>query len=91
MSFSWTGRREDGTLIVSTSKISWPFFNRVGIRQSDEVEVQERFRLADGDETLIYELTITDPQTLMEPYVWDGRWIWRPGEVVNRYDCSLEE
>ncbi len=85
------GRWEDDTLVVSTTQITWPYFNRVGIRQSDAVEVQERFRLTDGDETLLYELTITDPGTLTEPYVWNGRWIWRPGEVVNRYDCTLEE
>lgn len=85
-----TGRWENDTLVVSTTQISWPYFNRVGIRQTDAVEVQERFRLTDGDETLLYELTITDPGTLTEPYVWNGRWIWRPGEVVNRYDCSLE-
>ncbi len=86
-----TGRWIDGTLVVSTRAINWPFFNRLGIRQTDTVELQERFQLADGDETLLYELTVTDPGTLTEPYVWNGRWIWRPGEVVGRYGCTLEE
>ena len=86
-----TGRWEDGALVVSTTRINWPYFNRLGIRQTESVQVRERFQLADGDETLLYELTVTDPGTLTEPYVWNGRWIWRPGEVVNRYDCTLEE
>ena len=82
---------DNGTLVVSTARINWPFFNRLGIRQTEAVEVMERFQLAEGDETLLYELTVTDPGTLTEPYVWNGRWIWRPGEVVDRYDCTLEE
>lgn len=86
-----TGRWEDDTLVVSTTRINWPHFNRFGIRQTEAVEVQERFQLTDGDQTLLYELTVTDPGTLTEPYVWNGRWIWRPGEVVNRYDCTLED
>jgi hypothetical protein len=86
-----TGYWEGSTLIVSTSRINWPFFNRVGIRQTEAVEISERFQLTDSDETLLYELTVTDPGTLTEPYVWNGRWIWRPGEVVSRYDCTLEE
>ena len=40
---------------------------------------------------MLYELTVTDPGTLTAPYIWNGRWIWRPGEVVDRYDCTLEE
>lgn len=86
-----TGSWEDDTLVVSTTRINWPFFNRFGIRQTEAVELRERFQLADGEEALLYELTVTDPGTLTEPYVWSGRWIWRPGEVVNRYDCTLEE
>ena len=84
------GRWEDGALVISTTRINWPFFNRLGIRQTGDVELLERFELADGDETLLYELTVTDPDTLTEPFVWNGRWIWRPGEVVDRYDCTLE-
>lgn len=86
-----TGRWEDGALVVTTTRINWPYFNRLGIRQTESVEVREQFQLADGDETLLYELTVTDPDTLTEPYEWNGRWIWRPGEVVGRYDCTLEE
>ena len=85
-----TGSWEDDALVVSTTRINWPFFNRFGISQTEAVEVRERFELADGDATLLYELTVTDPGTLTEPYVWNGRWIWRPGEVVDRYDCTLE-
>jgi hypothetical protein len=85
------GRWEGNTLLVATSKIDWPYFDRVGISQSDKVEVYEKFRVVEDGNGLEYEMTVTDPQTLLEPFVWQGRWAWRPGEEVNRYDCTLEE
>jgi hypothetical protein len=85
------GRWEGDTLLVATSRINWPYFDRVGISQSDEVEVHEQFRLVEDGNGLEYEMTVTDPQTLLEPFEWQGRWAWRPGEEVNRYDCTLEE
>lgn len=85
------GRWEGDTLLVSTSRINWPYFNRVGISQSAAVEVHERFRVVEDGNRLDYEMMVTDPQTLEEPYVWQGRWIWQPGEEVNLYDCTLPE
>ena len=76
---------------VTTSKINWPYFDRVGVSQSAAVEVHESFRVVENGNRLEYDMTVTDPPTLVEPFVWHGRWAWRPGEEVNRYDCTLEE
>ncbi|HEY5624564.1 MAG TPA: DUF6152 family protein, partial [Gammaproteobacteria bacterium] len=35
---SWVGN----TLVVSTARINWPYFNRVGVPQTEDVEVTER-------------------------------------------------
>ena len=83
------GHWEDDTLVVQTSRINWPYFDRVGLPQSEDVEIQERFTAVEGGDALEYELTVTDPQTLLEPFIWHGRWAWRPGEEVNRYECTL--
>ncbi len=32
-----------GALVVSTTRITWPYFNRLGVRQTEAVEVRERF------------------------------------------------
>ena len=85
------GHWEGDTLLVTTSRINWPYFDRVGISQSAAVEVHERFNVVENGNGLDYAMTVTDPQTLLEPFVWQGRWIWRPGEEVNRYDCTLSE
>ncbi len=84
------GEWQGSTLEVHTSRINWPHFGRVGIPQSEAVEVVERFTVGEDGERLDYELTIEDPGTLLAPYSWEGFWIWRPGEEVGRYECTVE-
>ncbi len=84
------GQWEDDTLAVTTNRIDWPYFDRVGAPQSPDVMVQERFRAVDDGGGLEYLMTVTDPATLLEPFVWDADFIWRRGEEVNLYDCTLE-
>ncbi len=85
------GHWEGETLVVSTSRINWPYFNRVGIPQSEAVQVLERFTPLEDEDRLDYQLTVTDPATLIEPFVWEGYWTWRPGEEVHPYECTLED
>jgi hypothetical protein len=84
------GHWEGDTLIVRTTKIDWPYFNRVGAPQSPGVVVDERFTPSADGARLDYEMTVTDPPTLTQPFVWKAYWTWRPGEVVGRYDCTVE-
>ena len=84
------GEWQGDALEVRTSRINWPHFGRVGIPQSEAVEVVERFIVGASGERLDYELTIEDPGTLLAPYSWQGFWVWRPGEEVGRYECTVE-
>ncbi len=84
------GRWEGDTLVVSTSRINWPYLNRVGVPQSEAVEVLERFTPVEDESRLDYRLIVTDPSALVEPFVWDGYWDWRPGEEVQPYNCTVE-
>jgi hypothetical protein len=84
------GRWQGDTLLVHTSRINWPFFNRVGARQTEAVVVDERIRAADDGNRLEYIMTVTDPTALVEPFVWDAYFTWEPGEVVGRYDCTVD-
>ena len=83
------GHWEGETLVVSTSRINWPYFDRVGVPQSEAVEILEHFRPVVDEDRLDYQLTVTDPATLIEPFVWEGYWDWRPGEEVHPYDCTV--
>ena len=82
---------DDNTLVISTTHINWPYFNRVGVSQSEDVSVQERFVIDEEAGKLHYELTVTDPATLTEPYKWKALWVWVPGEVVAKYACTVED
>ena len=81
---------DDSTLLITTTGIDWPYFNRVGVPQSDAVEVRERFVLDDEAGRLQYRISVTDPATLTAPYEYDALWVWEPNEVLGRYDCSVE-
>ena len=55
-----------------------------------DVVVDERFTAVDNGDRLNYLMTVTDPDILVRPFVWDAYFIWRRGEEVNLYDCTLE-
>ena len=85
------GRWEGKTLIIDTSRINWPYFDRSGAPQTQNVTVNERFTVAPDGSRLNYVMTVNNPGTLVKPFVWNAYWVWNPGEVVNRYECTLEE
>jgi hypothetical protein len=37
---------------------------------------------------LDYTLTVTDPDTFIEPVVLEKHWVWYPDAVVGIYDCA---
>ena len=84
------GRWEDGSLIVETTNIDYPYFNRIGVAQSKSVTTMERFTLSEDERRLDYELTITDPSILTEPVTWSTYYVSGRGEVIQRYDCTVE-
>ena len=84
----WEGK---DTLVVSTSRISWPWFNRVGVSQSAAVTTLEKFTVDDAQGKLFYELIVTDPWALKEPFRWKALWVWKPGEQVGVYGCRVEK
>jgi hypothetical protein len=83
------GRWGDGTLVITTTNIDWPFFDDIGTPQSEDVETVERFTLSADERRLDYTLTVTDSQTFTAPFTLDGHWNWVPGEVIKPYNCSL--
>ncbi len=85
------GHWEGETLVVSTSRVSWPYFDRVGVPQTENVAIHERFTAVENGNRLQYLLTVTEPASLVEPFVWDAYFVWKRGEEVNRYECTLEE
>ena len=81
------GRWDGATLIVTTTRISWPYFSQLGIRQSSEVEIVERFTPTSDGTRLSDTMTITDPATFTAPLELKRSWVWRPDETVKPYHC----
>lgn len=81
------GRWEDDSLVVTTSRINWPFFDNIGTLQSDDVMVVERFTLSDNQGRIDLHITVTDSDTFTEPAIIAGYWI-ALGETIPVYDCQ---
>ena len=82
------GRWEGETLIVTTSRVNWPYIDTMGTPQSDAVIYEERFWLSEDPGRLDYRLTIDDPATFTEPAYYERYWL-ALGEELQRYDCQV--
>lgn len=80
---------EGDVLVVETSGIDYPWFNKTGIPQSSAAHIVERFSLTQDGSRLEYEMTVTDPATFTEPVVLTKSWGWRPNDEVRPYDCAV--
>ena len=87
-----TGRWQDDTLVITTTKIDYPFLH-VGsqpsfIPQSKFAQMQETFRLDEARDKLHYTLTVTDTAMLTKPMVYAKYYQWKPGETLQPYLCD---
>jgi hypothetical protein len=91
-----TGRWDGAALVVTTTSISWPYFQLYGLEgvpQSSEMTIVERFTpSADGNE-LRYDISATDPRTFTRTVTATGyrTFRWQPGFEFLPQDCVLEE
>jgi len=83
------GRWDGTTLVVTTTRISWPFFSQLGIRQSAAVQIVERFAPSADGSRLDYEMTVTDPATFTRPVVLKQYWLWLPSVTLLPYECTV--
>jgi hypothetical protein len=84
------GRWVDDDLVITTTRIDWPFFDNSGTPQSSAVEIVERYELSDDQTQLSFQVTVTDPSTFTAPAVIEGHWL-ALGQTIDRYDCRLGE
>lgn len=89
MGFS-VGRWEGRTLVVETSKSSWPYVDEFGTPKSDEYQLLERFSFSDSDRRMTWEATAMDPATYVgEAFLGRAGYEWIPGEEVKSYNCTI--
>ncbi len=83
------GRWQEGTLVVETTKVNWPWLDNSGTPQSEAVEFVERFTVSEDQTRLDYELTVTDPATFTEPAIYDRYWLALVEATIETYDCQV--
>ena len=81
----WEG---DGTLVVQTTGMNFPYYDQSGLAQTSDAEIVERWTLADEGNALRYELTVTDPATFVRPVVQIKTWNWAPDRQIEPFNCD---
>lgn len=82
------GRWDGGALVVTTSRVDWPFFDNAGTPQSTAIGIVERYTLSDDQARLSFRVMVTDPTTFTAPASIEGHWL-ALGDTIDRYDCQL--
>jgi len=82
------GHWEGETLVVTTTHIDWPWFSQIGIPQSTQTVLVERFTPAADGSGLTYELTSTDPLNFTRPFSGTKKWLYLPDQEVRPYECQ---
>jgi hypothetical protein len=85
-----TGRYEDNALIVTTANIDYHSYGDLGPAQSSASHIVERFSLSEDGLGLSYDVTVTDPVMLVEPWLWHGSFVYQEGAQLKPWDCGLE-
>ena len=85
------GHWENDTLVVHTSRVSYPHFNESGVPQSEATEFVEYITASDDASRLDYKIVVTDPNTFSEPVVLQKSWVWLSGVSVEPYNCLVSD
>jgi hypothetical protein len=81
------GKMEANTLVVTTTSISFPWFDQAGIPQSEQSSLIERFTATADGSRLDYTVTVTDPVNFTRPVLLNRYWL-DLGEKIEPYKCD---
>jgi len=81
------GAWDGDTLVVTTNRIDWAYFDPSGIPQGPASSIVERFTPTSDGTRLNLTMTVTDPATFSAPVELKRSWVWRPDEKVKAYNC----
>jgi hypothetical protein len=84
------GRFSGDELIIETSRIDYHSYGDLGPAQSNQSHVVERFKLSPDGLKLDYEITVTDPVMLAEPWLWGGSFVYREGAAIRPWNCGAD-
>ncbi len=88
LGFSTGDWENDGTLVIETTRINYPYFSQNGTIQSDAVEVTERYSLSDDQTRLDLHVTIDDPVTFSRTGTYEWYFL-ALDEPFSIYECNV--
>jgi hypothetical protein len=77
-------------LVIETSGIDYHSYGDLGPAQSNQSHVVERFKLSADGLKLDYDVTVTDPVMLAEPWAWGGSFIYREEAEIRPWNCGAD-
>jgi hypothetical protein len=84
------GRFSGDELVIETNRIDYHSYGDLGPAQSEQSRVVERFKLSSDGLKLDYEITVTDPVMLGEPWLWAGSFLYREGAEIKPWRCGAD-
>jgi hypothetical protein len=84
------GRISGDELVIETNGIDYHSYGDLGPAQSNQSRVVERFKLSPDGLKIDYEITVTDPVMLAEPWAWGGSFIYRQGAEIKPWSCGAD-
>jgi hypothetical protein len=86
-----TGRWEDGSLLVETTNIDYPYFDDGGTPMTKGMTVTERYTLRTDQSRLDWTATFADSEVLLSPVSFGGSFGWVPDTQIMEFICKLED
>lgn len=84
-----TGRWEDGSLLIETTNIDYPYFDDGGTPMTKGMIVTERYTLRADHSRLDWTATFTDPEVFLSPVSFGGSFGWVPDTQIREFNCKL--
>ena len=84
---SWAGDE----LVVETTRVAPGLLSGGGIRQYGDVSVIERYRLVDDSQVLEVDVTLTAPETFVEPWTRSFTWELDPDGMIFESICDPDD
>jgi hypothetical protein len=79
--------RKSFDLVIETSLVNWPYFDQIGTPLSENVQIEERYKVSEDQSRLDVEITTIDAATFKSPAVLKSSWL-AYGDTIQRYDCQ---
>ena len=86
-----TGRWVGDELLVETTRVAPGLLSGGGIRQYGDVSVIERYRLVDDSQVLEADVTVTAPETFVEPWTRSFNWELDPDGMIFESICDPDD